>query len=123
MARVLVVDDAEFVRMRMRRLLAEHGYEVVEADNGLSAVHQYRAEHPDLVFMDITMPLLDGISAVREIRKEDPGASIVMCSAAGQQAMVIEALKAGAKDFIIKPYQPEKILEAIGKFMHKGEPH
>lgn len=115
MARILVVDDAEFARMRCRRLLAENGHEVDEAENGQQAVEKYESFRPDLVMMDITMPILDGLGALREIKRRDPQARIIMCSALGQQAMVMEAIKAGARDFIVKPYQPDKILAAISK--------
>ncbi len=117
MAKVLVVDDSEFMRMRCRQLLASQGYEVVEASNGEEAVARYEAERPDLVMMDITMPVMDGITAVREIRKRDPQAKIVMCSALGQQAMVLEAVKAGAKDFVVKPFQPERLVATVRKFL------
>ncbi len=113
--KVLVVDDAAFMRMRSRQLLTEHGYQVEEAENGQEAVEKYKENRPDVVLMDITMPVMDGITATKEIMKLDQGARIVICSAMGQQSMVIEAVKAGAKDFIVKPYQPEKVLSAIKK--------
>ena len=96
--------------------MTENGYEVAEAENGQVAVSKYDTLKPDVVLMDITMPVMDGISAVKEIRQRDPGAKIVMCSALGQQTMVLEALKAGAKDFIVKPFQPDKILATVKKF-------
>lgn len=117
MAKVLVVDDSEFMRMRCRQLLSSQGYEVVEASNGEEAVARYEQEKPDLVMMDITMPVMDGITAVREIKKRDPQAKIVMCSALGQQAMVLEAVKAGAKDFVVKPFQPERLVATVRKFL------
>lgn len=113
MPKILLVDDAAFMRMRCAKLLVENGYEVAEAENGADAVSKYQEMKPDLVLMDITMPVMDGISAVREIRVGDPGAKVVMVSALGQQTMVMEAIKAGAKDFVVKPFQPDKILETV----------
>ena len=114
--RVLVVDDAAFMRMMVKDILSKNGYEVVgEAENGMKALEKYQELKPDLVTMDITMPEMDGISAVKEIKKVDPNAKIVMCSAMGQQAMVIEAIQGGAKDFIVKPFQAERVLEAVKK--------
>jgi len=118
MARVLIVDDAAFMRMMLKDILIKNGYEVVgEAPNGLKAVELYKQERPDVVTMDITMPEMDGIQAVKEIRAFDPNAKIIMCSAMGQQAMVMEAIKSGAKDFIVKPFQPERVLEALKKVL------
>lgn len=114
--RVLVVDDAAFMRMMVKDILSKNGYEVVgEAENGAKALEKYQELKPDLTTMDITMPEMDGISAVKEIRKIDPNAKIVMCSAMGQQAMVVEAIKNGAKDFIVKPFEKDKVLAAIAK--------
>ncbi|MGB9682395.1 MAG: response regulator [bacterium] len=114
--RVLIVDDAAFMRMMLKNILSQNGYEIAgEASNGLEAVTMYKELKPDLVTMDITMPEMDGIAAVKEIRKIDPEAKIVMCSAMGQQAMVIESIQAGAKDFIVKPFQPDRVLEAVKK--------
>lgn len=113
---VLVVDDAAFMRMMIKDILSKNGYEVVgEAENGALAVEKFRDLRPDLVTMDITMPEMDGISAVKEIKAIDASARIIMCSAMGQQAMVIDAIQAGAKDFIVKPFQPERVLEAVSK--------
>lgn len=117
MAKILLVDDADFMRMRSAKLLTENGYSVVEAQNGAEAIEVYLAEKPDVVLMDITMPVMDGITAVREIVKRDPQAKVIMCSALGQQTMVIEAIKAGAKDFIVKPFQPDKILSTLKKHL------
>ncbi len=115
-ARVLVVDDAAFMRMMIKNILTSNGYEVVgEAENGVQAVEKYKELKPDLVTMDITMPEMDGITAVKEIKKIDPNARIIMCSAMGQQSMVIEAIQAGAKDFIVKPFNPQRVLEAVEK--------
>ncbi|HOV43052.1 MAG TPA: response regulator [Syntrophothermus lipocalidus] len=113
---VLVVDDAAFMRMMIKDILTKNGYAVVgEAENGLVALEKYKELNPDLVTMDITMPEMDGITAVREIRKIDPGAKIIMCSAMGQRAMVIDAIQAGARDFVVKPFQPERVVEAVSK--------
>ena len=114
--RVLIVDDAAFMRMMVKDILSKNGYEIVgEAENGMKALEKYQELKPDLVTMDITMPEMDGITAVKEIKKVDPAAKVVMCSAMGQQAMVIEAIQAGARDFIVKPFQADRVLEAISK--------
>ncbi len=114
--KVLIVDDAAFMRMMLRDILAKNGFEVVgEADNGKVAIQMYNDLKPDVVTMDITMPEMDGIASVKEIKAGDPNAKIVMVSAMGQQAMVIEAIRAGAADFIVKPFQPDRVLEALGK--------
>ncbi len=117
MPKVLLVDDAAFMRMRCAKLLTENGYSVDEAENGQEAIEKYQSIKPDLVLMDITMPVMDGLTAVTEIKKIDPSAKIVMCSALGQQNTVMTAIKAGAKDFIVKPYQPDKILTTIKRFI------
>jgi two-component system chemotaxis response regulator CheY len=114
--RVMVVDDAAFMRMMIKDILSKNGYEIVgEAENGLKALEKYQELKPDLTTMDITMPEMDGITAVKEIKKVDPAAKIIMCSAMGQQAMVIEAIQSGARDFIVKPFQPDRVLEAVRK--------
>lgn len=114
--RVLIVDDAAFMRMMIKDILSKNGYDVVgEAENGAVAVEKYKDLKPDLVTMDITMPDMDGIAAVRAIKAHDAAAKIIMCSAMGQQAMVIDAIQAGAKDFIVKPFQPERVIEAVSK--------
>lgn len=116
--RVLIVDDAAFMRMMLKNILTQNGYEVAgEASNGLEAVTLYKELKPDLVTMDITMPEMDGITAVKEIKKIDPEAKIIMCSAMGQQAMVIESIQAGARDFVVKPFQPDRVLEAVKKVL------
>lgn len=116
MARVLVVDDAAFMRMMIKDILSKNGFEVVgEAENGQIAIDKYQELSPDLVTMDITMPELDGIAAVKAIKKVNPAAIIIMCSAMGQQSMVIEAIQAGAKDFIVKPFQADRVVEAVKK--------
>ena len=114
--KILIVDDAAFMRMMLKDILTKNGYEVVgEAENGAKAVEKYGELKPDLVTMDITMPEMDGISALKNIRSIDSNAKVVMCSAMGQQAMVIEAIQAGAKDFIVKPFQADRVLEAVKK--------
>lgn len=116
--KILVVDDAAFMRMMIKDILTKNGYNVVgEAENGEKAVEKYKELKPDLVIMDITMPEVDGIQAVREIKKVDEDAKIIMCSAMGQQAMVIESIQAGARDFIVKPFQAERVLEAVRKVL------
>jgi two-component system chemotaxis response regulator CheY len=113
---VLVVDDAAFMRMKIIKLLTDNGFTVVdEAGNGEEAVVKYQQHKPDLVIMDITMPVMDGIAAITEIKKVDDGAKIIVCSAMGQQNMVIQAIKSGAKDYVLKPFQPDRVLEAVNK--------
>ncbi len=114
--KVLITDDTAFMRMTLRNVLEKNGYEVVgEAADGQQAVEQYNQFKPDLVTMDITMPNMDGIAAVKKIMEHDPGACIVMVSAMGQKALVVEALTAGARDFIVKPFQPDRIMESLAK--------
>ncbi|SHH99346.1 response regulator [Sporanaerobacter acetigenes] len=115
---ILIVDDASFMRMMIKDILTKNGFDVVgEAENGARAIEKYKELNPDLVIMDITMPEVDGIQAVKEIKKIDSSAKIVMCSAMGQQAMVIEAIQAGAKDFIVKPFQADRVIEAVRKVL------
>ncbi|SDC62806.1 two-component system, chemotaxis family, response regulator CheY [Terribacillus halophilus] len=114
--RILIVDDAAFMRMMIKDILTKNGFEVVgEAQDGQQAVEKYKELTPDLVTMDITMPEMDGIAAMKEIRNQYPEAKVIMCSAMGQQAMVIDAIQAGAKDFIVKPFQADRVVEAIQK--------
>jgi two-component system, chemotaxis family, chemotaxis protein CheY len=114
--KVLVVDDAAFMRMMVKDTLSKNGYDVVgEAENGAKAVELEKQLKPDLIIMDITMPEMDGIQALKEIKKNTGDAKIIMCSAMGQQAMVIEAIQSGAKDFVVKPFQPDRLLEAVKK--------
>ena len=116
MAKILLVDDAAFMRMMLKTTLGQAGYtDVIEAADGAQAVEMYQAEKPDLVFMDITMPNKDGLEALKEIKALDPAATVVMCSAMGQEAMVMDSIKSGAKDFIVKPFKPERILSTIKK--------
>ncbi|MGQ9677402.1 MAG: response regulator [Chloroflexota bacterium] len=117
MPRILVVDDAAFMRMRCSRLLTENNYEVIEAEDGLEAIEKYEKFRPDAVLMDITMPKLDGLGALKEIKRLDSNAKIAMVTAMGQQTIVIEALKVGAKDFVVKPFQPDRILAAVKKLV------
>lgn len=113
---VLICDDAAFMRMMIKDILSKNGYNVAgEAENGARAVEKYAEVKPDLVLMDITMPEMDGIQALKKIKSTDPGAKVIMCSAMGQQAMVIESIQAGAKDFIVKPFQADRVLEAVKK--------
>ncbi len=113
---ILICDDAAFMRMMIKDILTKSGYEIAgEAENGAKAVEKYNETKPDLVLMDITMPEKDGIQALKEIKAGDPSAAVIMCSAMGQQAMVIEAIQSGAKDFIVKPFQAERVLEAVKK--------
>jgi two-component system chemotaxis response regulator CheY len=115
---ILVVDDAAFMRMMIKDVLSKNGFEICgEAENGAKAIEKYKELNPDLVIMDITMPEVDGIQAVKEIKKLNGTAKVIMCSAMGQQAMVIEAIQAGAKDFIVKPFQAERIIEAVKKVL------
>ena len=113
---VLVVDDAAFMRMMIKDILTKHGYEVIgEAENGVRAIEKYRELQPDVVTMDITMPEMNGVQALINIRKEAPNAKVIMCSAMGQQDMVVEAIRAGARDFIVKPFQADRVLDALQK--------
>ena len=113
---ILICDDAAFMRMMIKDILTNNGYNVVgEAENGAKGVEKYNELKPDLVLMDITMPELDGIQALKKIKEMDSSATVIMCSAMGQQAMVIESIQAGAKDFIVKPFQADRVLEAVKK--------
>ncbi len=114
--KVLIVDDAAFMRMMIKDILSKNGYEIVgEAENGQKGIDLFKELKPDLVTMDITMPEKDGIAAIKEIMEIDPTANVIMCSAMGQQMMVMEAIQAGAKDFIVKPFQQERVLQALDK--------
>ena len=115
---VLICDDAIFMRTMLSDILQQAGFDVVgEAETGAQAVDRYRELRPDLVTMDIVMPDMGGIDAVREITRNDPGAKVLMCSAMGQQALVVEAIQAGAKDFVVKPFQPSRVLEAVQRVL------
>jgi two-component system chemotaxis response regulator CheY len=116
MARVLVVDDAAFMRKMVTDALSGGGHEVIgEAGNGAEAVEQYQTLRPDVTTLDITMPEKDGLAALREIIAVDPSAKVVMCSALGQESKVLESIKLGAKDFVVKPFQADRVLSAIDK--------
>lgn len=115
---ILLVDDAAFMRVMVKDILVKAGYNVIgEAENGAQAVEKYKELSPNLVMMDITMPEMDGIQALKAIKAFDANALVVMCSAMGQQAMVVEAIQSGAKDFIVKPFQPDRVLEAVKKII------
>lgn len=112
----MIVDDAIFMRMKLKDILEKNGYEVVaEAQNGADAIEKYKAEKPDIVTMDITMPEMNGIEALQAIKKLDSSAKIIMCSAMGQQAMVMEAIQSGALDFIVKPFETDRVIDSIVK--------
>lgn len=114
--RILIVDDAIFMRMKLKDILEKGGYEVVaEAQNGVEAIEKFKTENPDLVTMDITMPEMDGIAALKGIREINPNAKVIMCSAMGQQSMVMDAIRAGALDFIVKPFDNDRVIQSIDK--------
>jgi len=116
MAKIMVVDDAAFLREMLKDILIKGGHEVlIEATNGEEAIEKYKTYRPDLVTMDITMPVMEGVQALQEIRKIDPQARVVMCSAMGQRHLILQAIKSGAKDFIVKPFQSSRVLEAVNK--------
>ncbi|MDQ0230406.1 response regulator [Metabacillus malikii] len=118
MAKILIVDDAKFMRITLSNILLKANHEVVgEAENGAEAVKLFEEEKPDLVTMDITMPEMNGIEALKEIKGKFPEAKIIMCSAMGQQKMVVEAIEAGAKDFIVKPFDENRVIEAIDRVL------
>lgn len=116
--RIMIVDDAAFMRMMLKNILTKGGYEICdEAQDGVQAVEKFVANNPDLTIMDITMPNMDGIEALKKIKEINAGAKILMCSAMGQEAMVVEAIKSGAMDFIVKPFQADRLLAAIARVM------
>ena len=117
MTTIMVVDDAAFMRMRCKKLLAQSGYDVLEAATGAQAVETYKTNKPDVVLLDITMPDMDGLTALKEMKKLDPNARVAMVSAMGQQSVVMEALKSGAKDFVVKPFEPDRVLATIKKLL------
>src|SRR3954469_11891371 len=116
-AKILIADDAAFMRMRCGKMLQSHGHTVVEAENGREAVEKFTSEAVDVVLLDITMPEMDGLTALKEIKKLDPNARVAMVTAIGQQQIVLEALQAGARDFVVKPFQPERVLAAVEKLL------
>ena len=112
MPKIMLVDDAAFMRMMVKNALTKSGYDnIIEAQDGAEAVKKYAEEKPDMVFMDITMPNMDGLQALKEIREDDPNAKIVMCTAMGQEGMVVDAIKSGARDFIVKPFNADRIVQ------------
>lgn len=118
MARILIVDDAKFMRITLSNILTKANHEVVgEAENGREAVELYRKLNPDLVTLDITMPEMSGLDAIKQIRNEFPQAKVIMCSAMGQQKMVVESIEAGAKDFIVKPFDEGRVLDAVNRVL------
>jgi len=119
MITVMVVDDAQFIRLRLSKLLIEQGYHVVEAADGVEALDVYQAARPDAVLMDLTMPNKDGLTALTEICQYDPRARIIMLTALGQQSIMVDAIRAGAKDFLVKPFEPERVMRAIQRVLDK----
>ena len=117
MPSVMVVDDAAFMRMKATKMLIEEGYSVSEAATGAEAVDSYKAQSPDCVLLDITMPDMDGLTALKQIREHDPNARVAMVTAMGQQSIVMEALKAGAMDFVVKPFTAERVIGAVKKMI------
>lgn len=115
--KVLITDDAAFMRMMLKDILTKNGHEVVgEAANGIEMLSKYEETQPDIVTLDITMPEMDGLTAIKELRKKHPDANVIMCSAMGQQSLVIDAIQSGAKDFIVKPFQDKRVIECLEKF-------
>ncbi|RLT43568.1 MAG: response regulator [Chloroflexi bacterium] len=115
--KILIVDDAKFMRVRCARILTDRGFLVIEAESGIQAIEKYQSESPDAVLMDISMPGMDGLNALRAIRELDPSARVAMLTAMGQQNVVIEAIKAGARDFIVKPFEPDRVLRSLSKLL------
>lgn len=117
MAKIMIVDDAAFMRMKASKLLVENGHEVIEATNGAEAIDSYKSQRPDAVLLDITMPDMDGLAALKALREVDPDARVAMVTAMGQQQIVMEAIKAGARDFVIKPFDATRIMAAVNKLL------
>lgn len=117
MAKILIVDDAEFLRVRITKMLSGEGFEVFEAENGVKAVSSYKEVRPDMVLMDVTMPEMDGLTALKEIRSFDSQAKVVMLTALGQESVVLEAIKSGARDFVVKPFERDRVMSAIHKLI------
>jgi two-component system, chemotaxis family, chemotaxis protein CheY len=118
MAKILIIDDAKFMRMTLSNILKKANHEIVgEGENGKEAVELYRALRPDVVTLDITMPIMNGLEAVKAIKQEDPNAKIIICSAMGQQKMVVEAIEAGALDFIVKPFDEPRVIDAVNRVL------
>jgi two-component system chemotaxis response regulator CheY len=120
MSKIMIVDDAQFMRVRLAKLLTEHGHEVIEAENGDQAVRVYQSANPDVVLMDITMPDKDGLEALTEIRGFDPQAKVIMLTALGQEPIVVRAVQSGAKDYILKPFDADRVLRALQKVLGAG---
>jgi two-component system, chemotaxis family, chemotaxis protein CheY len=117
-ARILITDDTIFTRTVLKSILSANGFKaILEAGNGEEAVRQYKQFKPDVVLMDITMPIMDGLTALREIRTFDPDAKVIMCTALGQKNMVVDAIKSGARDFIVKPFQSNRVLESVTRVL------
>lgn len=120
MAKVLIVDDASFMRMTIRQMLEKNGHETVgEAGDGIEAVKKYIEVKPDVVLLDITMPEMNGVEALKRIKELDPAAKVIICSAMGQQAMVAQAIQSGAKDFIVKPFEADRLIASVDRVMNK----
>lgn len=116
--KIMLVDDAAFMRMMIKDTLKKNGFtDIVEAGNGEQAIAAYQEQKPDLILMDITMPVMDGLEALRRLKEIDPGVQVVMCSAMGQETMVVDALKLGAKDFIVKPFKPDRIMKTVNSLL------
>lgn len=122
MAKILIVDDAKFMRVKLSTLLEKENHEIVgKAENGLEAVEMYKRTQPDVVTMDITMPVMNGIDAIKDIMEFDPNASIIVCSAMGQQKVVVEAIELGAKDFIVKPFDEANVVETVHQVLNNRD--
>ena len=117
MSTILIVDDDAQLRQSFEKLLSSEGHEIIEAENGVKAVETYKTSRPDVVLMDITMPEMDGLTALREIRSYDSSAKVVMLTALGQESVVLEAIKAGARDFVVKPFEKDRVLSAVAKLV------
>jgi two-component system, chemotaxis family, chemotaxis protein CheY len=117
MAKILIVDDAEFLRVRLTKMLNTDGFEVLQAENGVKAVEIYKEIQPEIVLMDVTMPEMDGLTALKTIVEFDPKARVIMLTALGQESVVLEAVKSGARDFIVKPFEHDRVMKAIGKLL------
>src|SRR5512133_2873373 len=117
MAKILIVDDAEFLRVRISQMLGGEGHEIIAAEYALMALSTYKTTKPDLVLMAITMPEMDGMTALKEIRSYDPKAKVVMLTALGQESVVLEAIKSGARDFMVKPFERDRVLSAVSKLL------
>lgn len=116
---VLIADDLAFIKIVLRDILEKSGFRVVgEASNGREAIARYLDTRPDVVLMDITMPEMDGLTALKKIRELDPAARVIMCSAIGQQRLIIQAIEMGAKDYIVKPFQPQRVVSALKKALN-----